>query len=175
MKKNITLTGMMGAGKSLIAAKLFCFFNEFIAVDIDEVIEYHQNQSITQIFEQKGELYFRDLETNVLNKVYQQEGRIVALGGGAFEREENRQIAKDNSAVFYLKASAEVLFERVKNAQNRPLLKAGFGVESVANILEKREKNYCLADYVIFTDNKNADLVVQEILGLVNDRIEIKS
>lgn len=169
MNKNITLIGMMGAGKSLIAERLGRRLDGYVAVDTDVVLEYHHNQFIPDMFKEKGEEYFRDAESKILEMVYTKDKMVVALGGGAFERAENRELVKKNSYVIYLKASPETLYERVKDSTDRPLLKKGFSKDDVADILAKREANYMQADSVVVTDGKTADEVVTEILGIIND------
>ena len=169
MNKNITLIGMMGAGKSLISERLSRRLDDYVAVDTDVVLEYHHNQFIPDMFKEKGEEYFRDAESKILEMVYKKDKMIVALGGGAFERAENRELVKKNSYVIYLKASPETLYERVKDSTDRPLLKKGFSKDDVADILAKREANYMQADSVVVTDGKTADEVVTEILGIIND------
>lgn len=169
MNKNITLIGMMGAGKSLISERLSRRLEDYVAVDTDVVLEYHHNQFIPDMFKEKGEEYFRDAESKILEMVYKKDKMVVALGGGAFERPENRELVKKNSFVIYLKASPETLYERVKDSTDRPLLKKGFSKDDVADILAKREANYMQADSVVVTDGKTADEVVTEILGIIND------
>lgn len=169
MNKNITLIGMMGAGKSLISERLSRRLDDYVAVDTDVVLEYHHNQFIPDMFKEKGEEYFRDAESKILEMVYTKDKMVVALGGGAFERAENRELVKKNSFVIYLKASPETLYERVKDSTDRPLLKKGFSKDDVADILAKREANYMQADSVVLTDGKTADDVVTEILGIIND------
>ena len=169
MNKNITLIGMMGAGKSLISERLSRRLDDYVAVDTDVVLEYHHNQFIPDMFKEKGEEYFRDAESKILEMVYTKDKMVVALGGGAFERPENRELVKKNSYVIYLKASPETLYERVKDSTDRPLLKKGFSKDDVADILAKREANYMQADSVVVTDGKTADEVVTEILGIIND------
>ena len=169
MKKNITLIGMMGAGKSLIAERLSRNLNGYVAVDTDVLIEYHHNQFISDMFKEKGEEYFRDAETKILDMVYGKDKIVVALGGGAFERPQNREKINANSYVIYLKATPETLFERIKNCKNRPLLRNGFSKKEIEDILNKREANYMLADCVVATDGKTSDDVVKELLGIIND------
>ena len=169
MNKNITLIGMMGAGKSLISERLSRRLDDYVAVDTDVVLEYHHNQFIPDMFKEKGEEYFRDAESKILEMVYTKDKMVVALGGGAFERAENRELVKKNSFVIYLKASPETLYERVKDSTDRPLLKKGFSKDDVADILAKREANYMQADSVVVTDGTTADEVVTEILGIIND------
>lgn len=169
MKKNITLIGMMGAGKSTTAEALAGCLDGYFAADTDVLVEYRNNLPIVEIFEKKGEEYFRNFETKILNMVYEKEGVVVALGGGAFEREENREIIKNNSRTVYLKASPETLFERLKNSYKlRPVLKDNFTKETVAKLLEAREKNYMQADFVVQTDGKTAKEVAQELVGVLN-------
>ncbi len=169
MKNNITLTGMMGAGKSMLAERLSRHLSGVVAVDTDILIEYHYNQFISDMFAQKGEKFFRDAESKILNLVYSKDNLIVALGGGAFERPENRELIQKNSRVVYLKARPETLFERIANCTSRPMLKEGFGVKEVEEILQQREENYNQADFVVETDGKTPDEIVKEILGLLND------
>lgn len=168
MNKNITLIGMMGAGKSLIAERLSRHLSGYVAVDTDVLIEYHHNQFIPDMFKQKGEEYFRDAETKILDMVYTKDKMIVALGGGGFERPENREIIKANSRVVYLKATPKTLYERVKESNNRPLLKNGFTEGDIAKLLEVREPNYMQADFVVDTDGKTSDEVVEELWSIVN-------
>ena len=75
---------------------------------------------------------------------------------------------QETSTIIYLKASSETIFDRIKNSKHRPLLKQGFGIENVTEILMKREMNYNLADYTIVTDGKTPAEVVDEILEIVN-------
>lgn len=169
MKKSITLIGMMGAGKSILAECLAQSLHELCAVDTDSLIEYHYNKSIPDMFQEKGESGFRDVETKMIDMVYKRDNLIVALGGGAFEREQNRKLVKEKSCVVYLKASPEILFKRLKNTKNRPLLKEGFTVETIEKILSSREANYMQADVVVETDNKTPGEIVKELLGKLND------
>lgn len=169
MKNNITLTGMMGAGKSILAERLSQQLNGYVSVDTDVLIEYHYDQFISDMFAQKGEKFFRDAETKIINMVYKKDKLIVALGGGAFERPENRELIKKNSRVIYLKARPETLFERIAGCATRPVLKNDFGVKEIEDILKRREPNYFQADYVVDTDGKTPDEIVKEILGLLND------
>lgn len=160
---------MMGAGKSMLAERLSRHLSGVVAVDTDILIEYHYNQFISDMFAQKGEKFFRDAESKILNLVYSKDNLIVALGGGAFERPENRELIQKNSRVVYLKARPETLFERIANCTSRPMLKEGFGVKEVEEILQQREENYNQADFVVETDGKTPDEIVKEILGLLND------
>ncbi len=169
MHKNISLTGMMGVGKSMVAEVLAPLLDGYTAVDTDALVEYDCNQSIPDIFAQKGEKFFRDAETKILGMVYSKENLVVALGGGTFQRPENREIIAKNSSVVYLKASPQTLYSHLQSSDvERPLLKKSFSVEDIEKILSEREENYMQADFVVNIDGKNVQQVVHEILGLIN-------
>lgn len=164
MKNNIILVGMMGAGKTFIGKTLKDYYPQMKLVDLDEFIENKQQIKISEIFKTKGEAFFRDLETNYIKTLCESENQIISLGGGAFEREENRKILNENGYTVYLKAPADVLFERIKNETHRPLLQQGFGVEKVEEILSKREKNYEKALIVVDTSEKSSYNIISEIM-----------
>ncbi len=163
MKDNIILIGMMGAGKSTIGVELHKALPNFKIVDIDEEIEKKENKKISDIFKDFGEHYFRELETKLIEDICKYDKQIIATGGGIFEKDLNQKILKDNGQVFYLKASPETLYARIKNQTHRPLLKQGFGIENIKTILEQREHNYAKAHTIIDTENKPIYNIVEEI------------
>lgn len=170
-KNNIILIGMMGAGKSTIVQELGKTLNNFTIIDADSEIEKNEGTTITEIFKNKGEAYFRELETNTIREICKNSNQIIATGGGIFEKSENREILKGNGTVFYLKATPENLYDRIKLQTHRPLLKTGFGVQNIKEILNKREINYSKAQVVIDTNNKTLDEIVKNIIekGNINE------
>ncbi|MFI3300306.1 MAG: shikimate kinase [Candidatus Gastranaerophilales bacterium] len=166
MKNKIALIGMMGAGKSTIADELKKELADFELVDVDKKIENETGQTITQIFIENSEEYFRKLERDCIAEIFKPDDKklIIALGGGAFENEENQKLILENSTVFYLYASASDIYERIKTQLNRPLLKNNKNVENIANIINKRKFNYEKAHHTIDTDGKNFYNIVTEIL-----------
>ena len=165
--KTIVLTGMMGSGKTetgkLLASKLNLSF-----YDIDTIIEQNENCSISEIFEKKGEDYFRKIEQLMIKNILIPENQIISLGGGAFENAETRELLLDKTTVIYLKTSAEIIYERIKNDTTRPLLKNNLTVERINDLIQIREKNYTLAKCVVLTDNKTLEQVAAEITECVN-------
>ncbi len=162
--KNIVLVGLMGAGKTtvgkVLAEKLQ---KEFI--DTDEVIVKTENKSINEIFTEKGEIYFRELEKNVIARVSQMSDKVISVGGGALENQENIFNLKKNGILFYLKADVDTLEKRLQNATDRPLLKNVPLKEKLAKLLEKREKNYLLSEKVINTNcEKLVETIAEEII-----------
>ncbi len=164
--KTITLIGMMGSGKStigkLLADKIKAGF-----VDVDYEIVQNTQMSISDIFSKYGEKYFREQEANTIKSVFQEEGLVISLGGGAFENVETRNYLMEFSNVIYLKTSSDVIFERIKMDKSRPLLKDNMNIETINYIINEREKNYELAKFIISTDNKEPEQIVDEILGVL--------
>lgn len=166
--KNIVLVGMMGAGKTYIGGKLAKLLAHFSYVDTDIEIEKNTNLSIPEIFEQHSEAYFRKLESETIKEFSKNRNQIISVGGGAFKNVKNIDALKENGLIFYLKAPAEELFERIKNednsAQNRPLLSKDFSSKTIKDLLKKREKNYLKAHFVIDTSKKQAYTILDDIL-----------
>lgn len=163
-QNNIILVGMMGAGKTTIGKELLNVLKDYTLIDMDSEIENREKMKISEIFEKHGEKHFRELETNLLKELRQNKNQIISTGGGVFEKEENRNILKETGTVFYLKASPEKLFDRIKSQTHRPLLQQGFGVEKVKSILNAREANYSKADIIINTENELPQNIVKRIV-----------
>lgn len=168
MKKNITLIGMMGCGKTTVAKELNKILPEFKLVDIDDEIEKSSGKKISEIFLKYGEAHFRELEISKIKHFSQNDHQIISAGGGAFENPENRRRLLENSTVFFLKASPQTIYDRIKSETHRPLLKKNFSVEKIANLLLLREKNYKNANKTIETDKKTPEEIAKEIAGVIN-------
>lgn len=161
---NIVLVGMMGAGKSYVGAKLAKLLVHFKYVDTDELIERKARLSIPEIFEKHGEEYFRKLEAEVIKQVSSRKNQIISVGGGAFTKPDNIRALKKNGLTFYLKASTGTLYERIKNETHRPLLNGDFTQETVEALLNKRQKYYMQADFIIDTNNMPAYVIIDNII-----------
>lgn len=160
--KTICLTGMMGSGKTTVAQLLSEYFRlQFI--DIDSLIEKVEGMKISQIFEQKGEKYFRLIEKDIIKKVSKPENMVISLGGGAFEDADTRGFLLNFANVVYLKTAPEVIYERIKNDKSRPLLCDNMSVGKISEIIQKREKNYMKANKIIDTDGKKPEEIVMEL------------
>lgn len=168
MKRNITLIGMMGSGKTTVAKELATRLPELNLVDIDAEIEKSSGKKISEIFLKYGEARFRELENTKIRAFTKLDCQIISAGGGAFENVDNRKLFLENSTVFFLKASAETIYNRIKEETHRPLLKKNFSLEKIQHILSLREKNYEKAHYIIDTNKKTPYNIVEEILGVIN-------
>lgn len=164
--KTIVLIGMMGSGKTTIG-KLLGEKLTLRCIDIDVIIEQNEKRTVSEIFQNEGEKYFRNIERETIKKNFTNKNLIISLGGGAFEDQLTQELLLKNSTVIYLKTSPNVILERIKNNTNRPLLKNQMTVEKIQSIILQRQKNYELANITILTDNKNTDKIVEEILGVI--------
>lgn len=161
--KNIALIGLMGSGKSTVGALLATKLN-LNFVDIDTEIEKKEKSTISEIFTEKGEAFFRELETQAIKDFSQKVNQVLSTGGGAVQKIENLNLLKQNFIVIYLKASPDVLFKRIENDTSRPLLEKFDPLKILKDLLKKRKENYQKADIIIDTDNKTTDEVLNEII-----------
>ncbi len=163
-KENIYLIGLMGAGKTTIGRQLAkALMVPFY--DSDKAIEDNTGVDIPTIFEFEGEVGFRDREQKMLQKLTQLHGIVMATGGGAVLREENRQLLKDNGYIVYLQCSVERILERTRRDTQRPLLKSDNPKERLRLLFEQREPLYLsCANFKIDTGILKSKAVVSRIL-----------
>ena len=165
--ENVFLIGFMGSGKSTIASYLSENYGMDM-MDMDQCIMEDEGMSISDIFAQKGELYFRDVETSLLIEIQGEQNKVVSCGGGVVLREKNIQAMKKSGQVVLLNAKPETILERVKDDDNRPLLRGNKNVQFIRDMMEKRQPKYeAAADLVIHTDGKSADEICKEIISNV--------
>jgi shikimate kinase len=160
----IFLTGYMGSGKSTAGKKLATKLN-FEFIDLDKFIESECGQTISEIFDTKGENEFRALEHNALKKLITKDNLVVACGGGTPCYYGNMELMNNNGITIYLKMSAETLASRLVNAKGkRPLLENKTESELkdyITEHLEKREDIYHQAQYIVKGKNLNVDELVE--------------
>jgi len=167
MNKKIILLGYMGAGKSTIG-KFLSESEKLSFIDLDEYIEKKEKKTINEIFDSKGEIYFRKLEHQYLNElINSDEQMIISLGGGTPCYANNHlHFNKQNIVSYYLKGSIKTLSDRLKReTTTRPILKnAEKDLETfIAKHLFDRSFFYNKAKYKISIDNKSVDQIVSEI------------
>lgn len=162
---NISLIGMMGAGKTTIGKLLSEELNGFSFVDIDSLIVKSEKCSINDIFFDKGEEYFREIESKTLKEVLNSDNQIISTGGGIILCDNNIKLLNEKSTTFYLNADENTLYNRVKNSKDRPLLADGDIKRKIHKLLNKRLQKYMQVQYIIDTNNKTADIIVKEIIG----------
>ena len=172
MRNNYILIGYMGCGKSTIGKKLSAILNlKFL--DTDAWIEGRQGMTISEIFATKGELFFRDLETEVLQELLEKkETMVISVGGGLPVREENRRLLQQLGQVIYLKAMPETIYNRVKGDTSRPLLQTENPMEKIREMLGQREEKYqAAANRTLIVDGKDISEIVNEVLDIMKKGI----
>ena len=164
--KPIVLVGMMGAGKTTVGRRVAARLNRNI-LDSDEEIEKAAQMTIPEIFDQRGEPEFRAGETRVIARVLKDADIILATGGGAFVNSETRALVKAEAISVWLKANADVLFERVSRRSNRPLLKTPNPRATLEKLIEERYPIYADADITVPSREVPQDVVAQDVIDAV--------
>jgi len=149
--------------------------------DLDKLIEDYEGNTIVEIFEKKGETYFREVEGKILSQLTKKKNIVVSLGGGTITNQENYDLMKRSGKIIYLKASPQNLYMRLKNKIDRPLFRdlvLGENPEEdfvnrIKEMLEKRNSYYEKADLIINTDNNpigiTVDKIAKQVLRLINE------
>lgn len=164
LDSNIFLIGFMGAGKSTIAKEL-CNLYGMEQVEMDARIEERQGMTISEIFTQYGEPYFRKLETELLMEFGEKKGYVVSCGGGVAMRQENVDYMRKNGHIVLLCALPETIYARVKDSTNRPLLNSDMSVRHITELMDMRRQKYeAAAELAVETDGKSADAIAEEIM-----------
>ncbi len=154
----------MGAGKSTIGRQLSTVLKKEFK-DSDHEIIARTGASIPLIFEIEGEEGFRKREAAMIDELTQLDDIVLATGGGAVLREENRQRLKERGVVIYLFASLDQLYERTSRDRNRPLLQTENPRGRLEELMTQRDPFYReVADMVVHTDDRSIKSVVKEIL-----------
>lgn len=162
--KHLFLIGFMGAGKTSVSQALGKALG-WKVVEMDQHISAQEGMSVSDIFAQKGEPYFRACETALLESFAQSEPCVVSCGGGVPMREENVVAMKRSGTVVLLTARPEVILERVKDDHSRPLLEGHKDIPYITSLMEQRRPKYeAAADLVVDTSDISVEEVCQEIL-----------
>lgn len=162
-QRSIVLVGLMGCGKSSVGKRLAQKLG-LPFVDADEEIERVAQKSITEIFADHGEAFFRDRETKVIARLLAGEARVLATGGGAFVNPETRAKIKDCGISVWLKADLPVLLRRVAKRDTRPLLQNADPEGVMRTLMETRYPIYAEADITIESRDVPHDTIVADII-----------
>ena len=156
---------MMGVGKSTIGKKLAKRL-KLKFVDTDHLIEIKEKSTIKEIFENKGENYFRKVEKKIIFEELKKSNLIIALGGGAFINVSTKKKIKDTFISFWLDLKVDTLLHRLKNATKRPLLDKDQLEKSIKKIYSERKKIYNESNFRINCNSMNKNEIVDEIMIL---------
>ncbi|VAV93505.1 Shikimate kinase I [hydrothermal vent metagenome] len=163
LKKTVVLVGMMGAGKTAIgralAARLSLPF-----LDSDGEIEKAANMSIAEIFERDGEAFFRDRESEVIDRLLECKCGILSTGGGAFLAERNRELISQKGVSLWLDVDFSTLWNRVKHKDTRPLLRTTNPKATLRALFDQRVPVYRLADLCV---TAKPDYSIEDMTGHV--------
>lgn len=161
--KNIFLVGFMGAGKTTVGRVLADRLG-YRYCDADKTVETQSGKTITDIFSEHGEEHFRDLESRTLEALSHKEKQVIATGGGVVMRDTNRETMKRGGVTVYLRAPADVIWQRVRHSSARPLLQVDDPLGTIRELLEKRAPYYEKADIIVDTENLSVEDVADQII-----------
>lgn len=160
MKTNIVITGFMGSGKSTVA-RLVARELQRPFVDCDDLIVERAGKSIAQVFAEDGERHFRALERGVCQELAEQEGLVIATGGGAMLDAENREALERSGLLICLQASPESIRRRLAGECGRPLFNGNW-----EGLYAERLATYRLIPHQLLTDDRTPQAVAQEVVEL---------
>ena len=166
--KSIVLIGPSGVGKTAIGNFISKKLDKKF-IDTDELIEKTTNRSISNIFKNYGEKYFRNLESKIIDDIYNENNIVISTGGGTVLKTKNLERLKINGIIFLLYGQIETIVENISHSSTkRPLIdNSGDIYERVKDMLIQREKIYKKsADYIVSVDNKKICEIGNEIIYL---------
>jgi shikimate kinase len=164
LDKTVVLVGMMGAGKTSVGRRLAGALGMPFR-DADAEIEAAAGCSINEIFERYGEPAFRAGERKVIARLLNEPPHVLATGGGAFMDFETRTRINNSAISVWLKANIDLLLERVRRKDNRPLLRNTDSRAALVRLIGEREPVYALADIVVESDDGPQEAVVKRIIS----------
>jgi shikimate kinase len=163
---NIYLVGFMGTGKSSVGMRVAREMKgDFI--DLDKLIEEKENKTIAEIFKEKGEPYFRGLEKKFLKDAANKKNQIIACGGGIVIDQDNIKLMKNSGTMVCLTATPDVILERTRKSNHRPILNVPDPHETICALLADRQQFYAQADISIDT----SEISIKEVAARLIDAL----
>lgn len=164
---------MMGSGKTAVG-KALAGLLDVPFLDSDTEIEVAANMSIAEIFKRDGEAFFRDRETRVIARLLDEAPAILSAGGGAFVAERNRRIIAEKGMSVWLKADLDLLWNRVRHKETRPLLRTADPLGTLTALYEQRLPVYELADLAVEAQAEySLDAMAQKVLEALKTRPDV--
>ena len=161
--RSIVLIGLMGAGKTAVGRRLASNL-DLPFTDADSEIELAAGQTVSEIFAEHGEPYFRQGETRVIARLLQGGPQVLATGGGAYMDARTRANIKARGVSVWLKAELSVLLHRVRRRGDRPLLASGEPDKMMRDLMEKRYPVYAEANITVESRDLPHDVIVSEVV-----------
>ncbi len=173
LKKTVVMVGMMGSGKTAIGTALARAL-DVPFLDSDQEIVRAANMSIAEIFARDGESFFREKETQVISRLLEETAGVLSTGGGAFMTERNRQLIHDKGVSVLLDADLELLWNRVKHKDTRPLLRTSYPKQTLSELFEVRMPFYELADLRVKADpSYSIDDMTAKVIEVLRTRPDV--
>jgi shikimate kinase len=169
--KSIVLIGLMGAGKTAVGKRLGAKL-DLPFVDADKEIEQAAGQSITEIFAEHGETYFRQGERKVIARLLESGPQVLATGGGAYMTAETRTTIKERGISIWLRADLPVLLHRVKRRNHRPLLTGRDNEQVMRNLMAERYPIYAEADIIVESRDVPHEVIVKETIDALAAKLD---
>ena len=164
LNKNIVLLGMMGSGKSTIGFLLSKNINSSF-LDVDKFIEKETNLKIHDIFQKKGENYFRHIEEKITLKLLKNQGKIISLGGGGFLNKNIRKEILKNHISFWLNWKSSTLINRILKNKKRPIA-FNSNENDLKRLISERASIYAEAKFKINCETLTKNMIVKNIIKL---------
>ncbi len=163
---NLILCGMMGCGKTTVGREIAESTGRRWLDTDEKIVEKYGK--IADIFARHGEARFREIETETVRALAQEDGLVISTGGGLVLKEENVAFLRESGKIVYLRAKQETLEERLKADKERPLLQSENSLSNrLAGLLTARAPIYqSVADYVVDVDGKTPEEIAAEIIAL---------
>lgn len=173
LKKTVVMVGMMGAGKTAVGKALAAAL-DVPFLDSDAEIEQAANMSVQEIFARDGEAFFRRKETQVIGRLLETQQGILSTGGGAFLAEVNRKAISEKGISVWLNADVQVLWNRVKGRDTRPLLETADPYATLREIYAARVPSYGLADLSVRSDGEaSIETMAARVIDVLKTRPDV--
>ena len=163
LSKSIVLIGSMGSGKSAIGKILSKKMGVPLS-DTDKIIEKEVGKSIYEIFNERGEKYFRQVEEKVVGRVLDETAHIISTGGGSILSSKTRHAIKSKSFSIWVQCNVNIISNRIRDQEKRPLLKNKNILDTLVRKNKERIKFYRQADSHIVNENSNIEMTVEAIV-----------
>jgi len=169
--KNIILTGFMATGKSTVGRRVASIMN-FGFIDTDSIIEKISGMNIPEIFEKRGEKYFRSIEKIAVKRASRLKNHVISTGGGVVLSPSNIVWLRRNGIIILLKARPEIILRNLGENKNRPLLFENNPEDKIKELLVNREKYYNFSDYKIDVSDMSIEEAVSAVIEVYRNYLK---